>query len=121
MGGLDITSKNKKNRRKIGKTKAKKEITMLIKGSTITSSTKMSYDETVTQNNGEVKVDSKETYQELIIEDVNGFLDGIIDIGGWYSDDKLAWYHAVIRMIPKKKSNKNEIECPHCGKRFKVK
>ena len=100
--GVSVVEVKKKKRnmlRRIGTTKAKSQVTQFIEGSDFTTSRVMKTQEKIAIQNGKETITFSEEYLEIIKEDVAGFIRGMSDLGGWYSDDKALYYHAVARLI----------------------
>ena len=53
----------------------------------------------VIENTGEVKVESVQTFTEVIKEEVAGHINGVSPIGGWFSKDRSVYYYAIYKII----------------------
>ena len=99
VSAVEVKKKKRNMLRRIGTTKAKSQVTQFIEGSDLTSSREMKTQEKVEIQGGKETITFSEEYLEIIQEDVAGFVRGMSDVGGWYSDDKSLYYHAVARLI----------------------
>ena len=110
VSAVEVKKKKKNILRRIGTTKAKSQVTQFIEGSDLTTSRKMETHEKLEIVNDEEVITLTEEYLEIIQEDVEGFVRGVSDVGGWYSEDKSMYYYAVARLLPQKKENKTQGE-----------
>ena len=99
VSAVEVKKKKRNILRRIGTTKAKSQVTQFIEGSDLTTSREMKTQEKVEIQDGKETITFSEEYLEIIQEDVAGFVRGMSDVGGWYSDDKSLYYHAVARLI----------------------
>ena len=99
VSAVEVKKKKRNMLRRIGTTKAKSQVTQFIEGSDLTTSREMKTQEKVEIQGGKETITFSEEYLEIIQEDVTGFVRGMSDVGGWYSDDKSLYYHAVARLI----------------------
>ena len=99
VSAVEVKKKKRNMLRRIGATKAKSQVTQFIEGSDLKTSREMKTQEKVEIQNGKETITFSEEYLEIIQEDVAGFVRGMSDVGGWYSDDKSVYYHAVARLI----------------------
>ena len=99
VSAVEVKKKKRNMLRRIGTTKAKSQVTQFIEGSDLTTSREMKTQEKVEIQDGKETITFSEEYLEIIQEDVAGFVRGMSDVGGWYSDDKSLYYHAVARLI----------------------
>ena len=99
VSAVEVKKKKRNMLRRIGTTKAKSQVTQFIEGSELTTSREMKTQEKVEIQGGKETITFSEEYLEIIQEDVAGFVRGMSDVGGWYSDDKSLYYHAVARLI----------------------
>ncbi len=94
-----VGNKNESDCKKVGSTKAKRDMIAFINGSEITSYTELSISETVTESLKAKKVEANQTYREVIKEKVIGTINEVKTLGGWYSDDKGVYYYAIYKII----------------------
>ena len=99
VSAIEVKKKKRSKLRRIGTTKAKSQVTQFVEGSDLTTSREMKTQEKVEIQDGKETITFSEEYLEIIQEDVAGFVRGMSDVGGWYSDDKSLYYHAVARLI----------------------
>ena len=99
VSSVEVGTKKLPQLRTIAAAKAKRELLLMIKGSTITSSTEMTTAEEVVVVNGESKVSTVETYFEKIRESADGFVQGMVPLGLWYSDDRSLFFYAIYKSI----------------------
>lgn len=99
VSSVEVGTKKLPQLRTIAAAKAKRELLLMIKGSNITSSTEMTTSEEVVVVNGESKVSTIETYFEKIRESADGFVQGMVPLGLWYSDDRSLFFYAIYKSI----------------------
>jgi hypothetical protein len=99
VSAVEVKKKRKSILRRVGTSKAKAQVTQFVEGSDLTTSREMKTQEKVEIQDGKETITFSEEYLEIIQEDVAGFVRGMSDVGGWYSDDKSLYYHAVARLI----------------------
>lgn len=102
VSAVEVKKKRKSILRRIGTSKAKAQVTQFIEGSDLTTSREMKTQEKVEIINNEEKITFTEEYLEIIQEDSKGFVRGMSNVGGWYSEDKSLYYYAVARLLPQK-------------------
>jgi len=103
VSAVEVKKKRKSILRRVGTSKAKAQVTQFIEGSDLTTSRKMETQEKIEIVNNEEIITFTESYLEIIQEDTEGFVRGMSNVGGWYSDDKSMYYYAVARLLPQKK------------------
>jgi len=103
VSAVEVKKKRKNILRRIGTSKAKAQVTQFIEGSDITTSRKMETQEKIEIVDDKEIVTLTEEFLEIIQEDTEGFVRGMSNVGGWYSDDKSMYYYAVARLLPQKK------------------
>ncbi len=99
VSSVEVGTKKLPQLRTIAAAKAKRELLLMIKGSNITSSTEMTTSEEVVVVNGESTVSTIETYFEKIRESADGFVQGMVPLGLWYSDDRSLFFYAIYKSI----------------------
>ena len=97
VSSVEVGTKKLPQLRTIAAAKAKRELLLMIKGSNITSSTEMTTSEEVVVVNGESTVSTIETYFEKIRESADGFVQGMVPLGLWYSDDRSLFFYAIYK------------------------
>ena len=102
VSAVEVKKKRKSILRRIGTSKAKAQVTQFIEGSDLTTSRKMETHEKVEIVDDKEIVTLTEEYLEIIQEDTEGFVRGMSNVGGWYSDDKSLYFYAVARLIQKR-------------------
>ena len=99
VSSVEVGTKKLPQLRTIAAAKAKRELLLMIKGSTITSSTEMTTTEEVVVVNGKSTVSTVESYFEKIRESADGFVQGMVPLGLWYSDDRSLFFYAIYKSI----------------------
>ncbi len=94
-----VGKKSETDCKKVGATKAKRDMISFINGSEITSYTELSISETVAESLNATKVEATQSYREVIKEKVIGTINEVKNLGGWYSDDKGVYYYAIYKII----------------------
>lgn len=79
----------------VGASKVKRDMISFVNGSTISSSTILVNEETMTGS----KVESKQLYVEKIHEEVLGSINELKVLGGWYSEDRETYYYAMYKIL----------------------
>ena len=103
VSAVEVKKKRQSILKRVGIVKAKAQVTQFIEGSFLTTSREMTTQETIALVNDKETVFFKEEYIEIIREDTKGFVNGMSNVGGWYSKDKSMYYYAVARLLPQKK------------------
>ena len=91
--------KNEQDCKKVGTTKAKKELLSFIKGSDITSYTELKTSETINETLEGTRVFAQQQFVEYIKEEVIGTINQTVPLGGWYSEDRSVYYFAIFKII----------------------
>ena len=99
VSSVEVGTKKLPQLRTIAAAKAKRDLLLMIKGSTITSSTEMTTTEEVVVVNGKSTVSTVESYFEKIRESADGFVQGMVPLGLWYSDDRSLFFYALYKSI----------------------
>ena len=94
-----VGTKSETNCKTVGAAKAKRDMLSFVNGSEISSYTELEIHENVIENTGEVKVESAQTFTEIIKEEVMGHINGVSPIGGWFSKDRSIYYYAIYKII----------------------
>ena len=94
-----VGKKSEYDCKKVGFTKAKRDMISFINGSEITSFTELYISETFTESLDAKKVEANQVYREVIKEKVIGAINEVKALGGWYSDDRGVYYYAVYKIL----------------------
>lgn len=94
-----VGKKNEIDCKRIGETKAKREMITFINGSEITSYTELSISETVQESLNVQKVVASQSYKEVIKEKVLGSVNEVKTLGGWFSKDSSVYYFAIYKIL----------------------
>ena len=94
-----VNSKSESDCKKVGSTKAKKEMLSYLNGSEITSFTELTISETIEDSLDCKKVSVKQDYVEVIKEKVMGTINQTVSLSSWYSDDKTVFYYAIYKIV----------------------
>lgn len=94
-----VGNKNEFDCKKVGETKAKREMLSYINGSEISSYTELTISEELTESLQGKKLEAKQSYREVIKERVLGTINQVNPLGGWYSGDKSVYYFAIYKTI----------------------
>lgn len=99
VASVDVGTKKMPQLRTIGITKAKRELLLTIKGSTVSSTTEMTTSEVLTTVGDKQEVVTKESFFESIRESADGFVSGMAPLGVWYSSDRSLFFAAIYKQI----------------------
>lgn len=94
-----VGNKTELNCKKVGTSKAKKEIISFINGSEITSYTELVVSESSSDTFEGNRVEANQEYVEKIREKVFGVINQCTPLGGWYSEDGSVYYYAIFKLI----------------------
>lgn len=84
---------------RIGKVKADRDALAFINGEEITSSIKSFISEETIVENRETSYKSVDYYEETILSNVTGFINGMTPGGYWFSEDKSVYYYISYKLI----------------------
>lgn len=99
VASVIVGNKNELNCKKVGSSKAKKEIISFINGSEVTSYTELFVSESSFDTLDGNRVDVNQEYVEKIKEKVFGVINQCTPLGGWYSKDGSVYYYAIFKLI----------------------
>ena len=99
VADVEVGTKKIPQLRTVGNVKAKRELLLVIKGSTVTSTTEMTTSEEVTETNGQRNYTVRDTFFESIREEADGFVQGMTPLGMWFSDDRSLFFDAIYKSI----------------------
>lgn len=99
VASVVVGNKTELNCKKVGTSKAKKEIISFINGSEITSYTELVVSESSSDTFQGNRVEASQEYIEVIKEKVFGVINQCIPLGGWYSEDGSVYYYAIFKLI----------------------
>lgn len=99
VASVVVGNKTELNCKKVGTSKAKKEIISFINGSEITSYTELVVSESSSDNFEGNRVEANQEYVEKIREKVFGVINQCTPLGGWYSEDGSVYYYAIFKLI----------------------
>ena len=99
VSSVVVNSKSESDCKKVGATKAKKEMLSYLNGSDISSYTELTYSETVEDSLDGKKVSVKQEYVEVVREKVMGTINQTVPLSSWYSDDKTVFYYAIYKIV----------------------
>ena len=97
--GVAVGQKNEMDCRKVGDTKAKREMLSYINGSDITSFTELRISESAEDTIEGTKARCSQEFTEVIKERVLGTINQCSRLCGWYSEDKSVYYYALYKII----------------------
>lgn len=99
VASVTVGTKTELNCKKVGASKAKKEIISYINGSEVTSYTELFVSESSFDTLDGNRVDANQEYVEKIREKVFGVINQCTPLGGWYSEDGSVYYYAIFKLI----------------------
>lgn len=99
VASVTVGNKTELNCKKVGASKAKKEIISYINGSEITSYTELVISESSSDALKGSRVEAGQEYVEKIKEKVFGVINQCTPLGGWYSEDGSVYYYAIFKLI----------------------
>lgn len=99
VSSVVVNSKSESDCKKVGATKAKKEMLSYLNGSEITSFTELTISETIEDSLDCKKVSVKQDYVEVVREKVMGTINQTVPLSSWYSDDKTVFYYAIYKIV----------------------
>ena len=94
-----VGNKKESDCKKIGATKAKREMISYINGSEITSYTELIISEDINESVSGKTVNASQHYKEVIREKAIGSINEIRNLGGWFSEDGTVYYFAIYKII----------------------
>ena len=99
VASVVVGDKTELNCKKVGSSKAKKEIISFINGSEVTSYTELVISETISETLEGNRIETGQEYVEHIKEKVFGVINQCTPLGGWYSQDGCVYYFAIYKLI----------------------
>lgn len=99
VASVVVGNKTELNCKKVGTSKAKKEIISYINGSEVTSYTELVISESSYDTLEGNQVEAGQEYVEKIKEKVFGVINQCTPLGGWYSEDGSVYYYAIFKLI----------------------
>lgn len=96
-----VGTKTEGDCKKVGSTKAKRDMLSYINGSDISSYTELALTEEITETLEGKKIEVGQIYKEVIRESVLGTINEINPLGGWYSEDRSVYYFAIYKSVDK--------------------
>lgn len=99
VSSVVVNSKSESDCKKVGATKAKKEMLSFLNGSEITSYTELTISETIEDSLDCKIVSVKQDYVEVVKEKVMGTINQTVPLLSWYSDDKTVFYYAIYKIV----------------------
>ena len=99
VSSVEVGTKKLPQLRTTCNAKAKRELLLLIEGSTVSSTTEMTTSEESIDIDGVRSTINFDTFFESIREDANGFVQGMGTLGMWYSEDKTLFFCAIYKSI----------------------
>lgn len=96
---LVVGNKTEANCRTVGSAKAKRDMLSYVNGSEITSCTELINSENTSTDVSGTKTEFSQNFMESIRETVQGSINEISALGGWYSEDRLVYFFSIYKQV----------------------